>query len=72
MAKRVGSPGRGLIHMTGDARIRNLILVSFSWRDESERVRMHVDIGDGRLDRRHVAIDAFAARRAGAVMGMFL
>ena len=72
MAKRVGGPGHSLIHMTGSARIRNLVLFSFSRRDEPERVRMHIDIGDSCLDRGHVAIHAFAARCASAVMGVFL
>ena len=33
---------------------------------------MHVYIGDGRLDRRHVAVYAFAAGRTGTMMGVLL
>ena len=72
MPKCIRRPGRRLIGVAGCARVGNLVLIRHRWRDEPERVRMNVDICDGRLDRRHVAIHAFAARCASAVVSVFL
>ena len=58
--------------MAGGARIGDFVFVRHGRRDECKRVRVHIDVGHGRLDRGHVAVDAFAARRARAMMGVLL
>src|ERR1700756_1633174 len=70
MPKCIRRPSRCLIGVAGCARVGNFVLIGHRWRDETERVRMNVDIRDGRLDRRHVAINTIPAGCAGAVMGM--
>ena len=72
MTDRIGGPRGGLIGMAGSARIRDLVFLRHCRRDECKRVRMHVDIRDGRLDRRHVAAHAFAGWSPLAMMGVFL
>ena len=72
MTKRIRGPSGRLISMAGRAGIRNLVFFRLGRRDECKRVRVHVDVGDGRLDCRHMAAHAFAARRARAMMRVFL
>jgi len=60
-SQNFGSPLRGFIGVTGRARVRDLVLVGHRRRDEAERVGVHFDVSDGRLDLRHVAGDALGA-----------
>ena len=48
--------------MAACTRIGNLQLFAHRWRNELERVAAHIHIGDGLLNFRHVAGDAFTAR----------
>src|SRR6266853_4034718 len=61
---RIGGPSRGLVHVAGGARIRNLVLVSHGWRDEGERVRTYEDAWNRDFHLRHVAGHTLAPRRA--------
>ncbi len=72
MAKSVRGPGRGLIGVARSAGVGDLVFVGHGWRDELKGVRVYVDIGDCRLDCRHVAINALASRRARAMMRVLL
>ena len=58
--------------MTRRARIGNFVLVRHGRRDEPECVRSDVDVGDGRLNLRHVARDALAPGRRFLVMRVLL
>src|SRR5262249_13237401 len=53
-------PCRRQVGMTSKARIRNLVLVRHSRRDELERVAANVNIRNRLLNLRHMAIDALA------------
>src|SRR5216683_4657335 len=61
---RIGSPSRGLVHVAGGARIRNLVLIRHGWRDEGERVRTYEDAWNRNFHLRHVAGHTLAPRRA--------
>ena len=54
--------------MAGSTRIRHLHGLGCCGRNETEGVRVHLDVRNGGLDFRHVATDAFAARGAGRMM----
>ena len=64
----LGGPFVRPVRVTTGARIRNLELIAHRRSDELERVAAHVDVGDGLLDLRHVAGDAFAAGAAALMM----
>ena len=68
VAQGVSGPRGGLVHMTGRARIRNLVFVRHGRGDKGERVSAHEDAGNLRFDLRHVARRTFASRRAVLVM----
>src|SRR5262249_15298558 len=71
-AESLGRPGVRLVLVAARARVRYLHGFGHRRRDEPERVAAHHDVADGLLDRRHVAADAFVARRPGAVMRVLL
>ena len=50
--------------MARGAGIGDFVPVGHGRRDEAERVRSHLDVGDRSLDRGHVAVDALASWRA--------
>ena len=54
------------------ARIWNLQALGLGRRDEAERMAANVHAGNGLLDLRHVAFNAFAAGTARLVMGVLL
>ena len=58
--------------MTRCAWIGNFVLVGHRRCDEAEGVGADVDVGDGRLDLRHVAGDALATKRAFLVVRVLL
>ncbi len=72
MPQCLRGPSRRFIGVTGSARIRDFVFIRFSRRDEPERVGVHIDICDGGLNRRHVAIHALTTRRAGAMVRVLL
>jgi hypothetical protein len=55
-------PGKSYVGMAHAARIRNFERLSVGWSDESESMRMHVDVSQCLLDSRHVARSALAVR----------
>src|SRR5713101_4561283 len=61
---RIGGPSRGLVHVAGGARIRNLVFVRHGRRAESECMRAHEHAGDRDLDLRHVTSYTGTTRRA--------
>lgn len=71
MTHCTGGPRGGLVHVTGRARIRNLVFIRHGGGDEGERVRAHKDTGNRDFDLRHVAGHTFAARGAFLVMRVF-
>ena len=58
--------------MTGRAWIGNFVLFSGGGVDESKRVSVHSNIGNGCLDFGHVARDTLAAGRTVFVMRVLL
>src|SRR5260370_16411110 len=70
MAKCIRRTRRGLVGVARRAGIRNFVYLRLSRCDECKRVRVHVHIGDRRLDCRHVAAHALAPRRARTMMRM--
>jgi hypothetical protein len=72
LTQSVRGPGGGLIGMAGRAWIGNFVLFGGTGIDKGEGVSAHFDIGNGRLDFRHVARDALAAGRAIFVMRVLL
>jgi hypothetical protein len=65
------SPGRGFVFMARGAGVRNSRQFRFLGSDEAEGVGGDVVVLDGLLDVGHMAGDAFAARAALGVVGVF-
>src|SRR5450755_947922 len=58
-AQLLRGPGGSLVGVATLATARDLQALAFRRGDETKRVGAHIDVGNGLLDRRHVAGDAF-------------
>ena len=54
MTESVRGPRRSFIVVTRIACIGNFVFLRHRWSDELKCVRVHIDVCDGRFNRRHV------------------
>lgn len=72
MTHSVFGPSRGLALVAGSARIRDLVLVGHSWRDEAKSVGMNKRAGHAfAFNRWHMAGHTFASGTARFVVRVF-